>query len=132
MTYTKPITSRKAVFQYVERGEAMHPITQCTKMNERSSFAFSEVRKNLFLVCSTWVHLKQRDRMLDKLVSTIEIGDIKPIVESVEGKSLLQPLHNKIKNFEGIRYQIVSLRIDIVPPNASDAVAGRTPKPPKN
>ena len=62
----------------------MHLNPNCTEMSERAIFGISEVSQNLLLICNACVRLNHRDRMLDKLASTRENNDIKPIVESVE------------------------------------------------
>ena len=67
--------------------------------------------------------------MLDKLASTRENNDIKPIVESVEEvKNQLQSLTSNISNVEGKKDQITSLRTEMAPRPDSELTTSRTTK----
>ena len=107
----------------------MHLTPMCTEMSERATFGISEVSQNLLLICNACVRLNHRDRTLDKLASTRENNDIKPIVESVEEvKNQLQSLTSNIGNVEGIKDQITSLRTEMAPRPDSELTTSRTTK----
>ena len=128
-TCTNPITARDAVFLCVSCGDSMHLTPKCTEMSERAIFGISEVSQNLLLICNACVRLNHRDRMLDKLASTRENNDIKPIVESVEEvKNQLQSLTSNISNVKGIKDQITSLRTEMAPRPDSELTTSRTTK----